>query len=292
MRIYILSTLIFIIIFSGLVQAQITFFGDDVSIKDDYTIDFITVTIEPETREIKISTLSDIINFSYSSNFPATCVVSAQEFSRNIICDTSKASENNRTIKMTFVSKDIEKQDRLFLFKHSLSASEKINTFFFRVFLPEGAALTGNESYMPSYGGTASDGRRIFVYWQKDNIAAGELFSSQIVFESFIRTENNIMIVVIIAIVIVIVLIVFGLRKKISIKMVLPILRPDEKIVMQLIMKHGDGVNQKVIVKESNFSKAKVSKILSALAERGVVRLERVGRSNRIYVVKEFRQKK
>ena len=62
-------------------------------------------------------------------------------------------------------------------------------------------------------------------------------------------------------------------------------------MIFNIIMKSGSGVNQKVIVKESGYSKAKVSKVLSSLRERGLVKLERIGRSNKVYIEKKFERK-
>ena len=73
-------------------------------------------------------------------------------------------------------------------------------------------------------------------------------------------------------------------------KMILPVLKKDEKSVLEGLIKHGSGVNQKIIVKESGYSKAKVSKVLKSLNERGLVKLERTGRSNRIFWGKEVKK--
>lgn len=36
---------------------------------------------------------------------------------------------------------------------------------------------------------------------------------------------------------------------------------------------------------------AKISKVLKSLRERGIIRLERIGRSNKIYLKKNFKKK-
>lgn len=56
-------------------------------------------------------------------------------------------------------------------------------------------------------------------------------------------------------------------------------------------MKHGNGVNQKIIVNDSGYSKAKVSKVLKSLSERGIIRLDRIGRKNKVYIEKNFEKK-
>ncbi|NIO44618.1 MAG: hypothetical protein GTN36_03650 [Candidatus Aenigmarchaeota archaeon] len=76
-----------------------------------------------------------------------------------------------------------------------------------------------------------------------------------------------------------------------SVKLILPVLKKDEKIIFDTVMKHGNGVNQKIIVKDSGYSKAKVSKVLNSLKERGLIKLERIGRKNKVYIEKNFEKK-
>jgi uncharacterized membrane protein len=68
-------------------------------------------------------------------------------------------------------------------------------------------------------------------------------------------------------------------------------LKKDEKIIYDAIIKHGNGVNQKIIVKDSGYSKAKVSKVLNSLKERGLIRLERIGRKNKVYIERNIEKK-
>ena len=62
-------------------------------------------------------------------------------------------------------------------------------------------------------------------------------------------------------------------------------------MIYDTIIKHGNGVNQKIIVNDSGYSKAKVSKVLSSLKERGLVRLERIGRKNKVYIERNIEKK-
>ena len=83
----------------------------------------------------------------------------------------------------------------------------------------------------------------------------------------------------------------FYKKQSLTPNIVLPVLKQDEKKVVEGLVRHGSGVNQKLIVSESGYSKAKVSKVIKSLAERGIVRFERQGRSNRIYWSEEFKKK-
>ncbi|MBU5575196.1 MAG: hypothetical protein QXX01_01835 [Candidatus Aenigmatarchaeota archaeon] len=292
---YLITILLFIFLFSQASFSKIIYFGEESIIYDNLITDNIIMTIEPnETSQVKISFLFDIKNFSYSSNFPASCELSKSADRNLLICDTKLASESNRSLKINFISSNIKKENNIFSFKKEFIVYDTINSFLYKVYLPEGTAIISDrESIIPTYGNIASDGRKIFVYWQKNNLPLGELLSFQIFYESLIKEKTEIpLITIIIATVsILIIILIFRFRKKLGVQIFLPILKSDEKLIMELILKHGDGVNQKVIVRESKFSKAKVSKVLKNLSERGIIRLERIGRSNRIYVVKEFSKK-
>jgi DNA-binding Lrp family transcriptional regulator len=61
------------------------------------------------------------------------------------------------------------------------------------------------------------------------------------------------------------------------------VLNKDEKRIVDILSRHGGKSGQKVLVRESDFSKAKVSRLVKNLKERGVVDIEPIsGRENRI----------
>ncbi len=64
-------------------------------------------------------------------------------------------------------------------------------------------------------------------------------------------------------------------------------LNADERKVLSILAARGGKVLQKHVVRESGFSKAKVSRLLKAMGWRGLVKLEPVsGRENRVLLVK------
>ena len=46
-------------------------------------------------------------------------------------------------------------------------------------------------------------------------------------------------------------------------------------------------MNQRKIVQETNLSKAKVSRVVKSLVERGVIEVERIGRTNKLKILKK-----
>ena len=61
------------------------------------------------------------------------------------------------------------------------------------------------------------------------------------------------------------------------------VLNKDENAIVSILKRHDGKAGQKVIVRESDFSKAKVSRLVSNLKERGVVDTEPIsGRENKV----------
>ena len=58
--------------------------------------------------------------------------------------------------------------------------------------------------------------------------------------------------------------------------------KPEEKKVLEVLAAHGGGYLQKFVVKEAGLSKLKTHRIVSRLAERGVVVVERSGNTNQV----------
>lgn len=58
--------------------------------------------------------------------------------------------------------------------------------------------------------------------------------------------------------------------------------KPEERRVLEVLAAHGGAYLQKLVVKEAGLSKLKTHRIVSRLAERGVVSVERSGNTNQV----------
>ena len=58
--------------------------------------------------------------------------------------------------------------------------------------------------------------------------------------------------------------------------------KAEEKKVLEVLAAHGGGYLQKFVVKESGLSRLKTHRIVSRLAERGVVTVEKSGNTNQV----------
>jgi len=145
----------------------------------------------------------------------------------------------------------------------------------------------------PSGYHVGSDGRKILVSWSFKDKRSGDLIPIRLYYEplspEFI-SEDLVYILIFILILIVIVGTSFIFRK-VSKKseLVLSVLNENERLVVDIIQKEKKKqVDQRRIVNSSGFSKAKVSRIIRNLEERGVVESQRIGRRNKITLKKKF----
>jgi hypothetical protein len=225
------------------------------------------------------------------------CSVQSGMLETSILCNL-KAS--NRTVVVISYDSDkkIIKKDSYFLFEDSFKINSDTDTVSFLIKIPEGTGLKEpiENSYSPAGALIGSDGRRTIINWIKNDLKKGEAFDVSIAYEKIgevVISEFPIQIIWVIALVIIIgfaFFYQFYWRNR-NVNLIIPILKKDEKKIFDIIIKHGSGVNQKIIVNDSGYSKAKVSKVLKSLEERGILRLERIGRKNKVHIEKNFEKK-
>ncbi len=249
---------------------------------DQKDIDFSILVISPENLAI-----DDTENCKISKKVLGTEISCFIPFSANKEINIEYDSEEG------FMSKD-----GYILFSDSYRLSMDVKTLYVIIKLPEGSVLKEpiENSYTPANALKGSDGRRLILNWLKNDLKQEDRFDISIAFEKI--SETNIsslpietLIVIIIGMTIGFIFIYKFYLSKRFLKIVLPILKQDEKKVFDCLIKHGDGVKQKLIVRDSGYSKAKVSKVLKSLSERGIIKLERIGRSNKVYMDKNFKNK-
>lgn len=76
-----------------------------------------------------------------------------------------------------------------------------------------------------------------------------------------------------------------------SIDVIMRILKPEELRVINVIRDAGGMIRQSDITRHTNFSRLKVHRIIARLAERGIIRVERSGKTNNIYLAEWFKSK-
>ncbi len=91
-----------------------------------------------------------------------------------------------------------------------------------------------------------------------------------------------------------ILLLIYALYGKIVKKkeeIILEILTEDEEKVVKVIMEHGGSIRQDKLPELTNFSKPKISRILSSLAERGIIEKKPYKKTQIVYLKRNFRKK-
>lgn len=163
-----------------------------------------------------------------------------------------------------------------------------VGRFFHSVYLPESASLksSSNESFSPKYGSTVSDGKHIIIVWERQDVMEGDDLFFSISYQLPVMASYfyNIVIMIILASVILVSLGFFYLKttRKASVKVIMPVLKGDEKRIVDILMENKGSAKQKLLVRETDFSKAKVSRLVSGLRERDILDVEHTGRTNRI----------
>ena len=278
----------------ALVLAQVQYYGIDATLSDSGRSSVkIALTFQNPVNSFNFSVLGKVENFNATSNAgPISCSVSASGIS-SVGC-TMNLTQDKRTIELYYETNDFVKNlDGKQFFDTDFSINENIVKISASIRLPEGTALVeGNIPNRLSFSQnatTVSDGRRIIVLWSLDNISNTTPLRFQVLYEkvsqsSFLAAWPYIVSGV--AIIVIVVFLAYRYIRKPE-KMVLSVLDEYERKVVGIINSAGGEVNQKKIVQETNLSKAKISRVIKSLVDRGVVEIERMGRTNKIKLLKK-----
>jgi uncharacterized membrane protein len=275
---------------------QLEYYGIESTINDDMsarTIISVKFSGPVNTSEFTLNYMA--YNLTSSSNFDsARCSLADDGGKSRISCELSGITESRNLLTLTFYSKGLISASQG---KYNLSAdygiSTPINESFILIKIPRSSVLSeeiANQSYIPRDGKILSDGKNIMVYWQRENITAEDAmrFSVSYAIPSAGAGFSNIFVVTIAGIVIFsMIAVAIYVRKGEdtgkTAELMASVLNSDEKKVVDILARHGGKSGQKIIVRESDFSKAKVSRLVKNLRERGVVDIEPIsGRENRI----------
>ena len=70
--------------------------------------------------------------------------------------------------------------------------------------------------------------------------------------------------------------------------MVMKTLKPEERMVVDVLKVHGGTYLQKFIRQETGMSRLKTHRVVSTLSERGIVHIQRKGNTNEVSLAKWF----
>lgn len=242
------------------------------------------------TNKISYLIFSDIINLKVKDlTKELDCDIETQEYGSQITC--IPRFKSNYTIHLEFDALDlVSKSANAFRFNLDQSISDPTKELNFQLSLPERAVLVKQTDifipYHPETAKIGSTGRRIILSWDISSPKLGTSYTFSATFEKTPIIKDNYIIYIAIIIVLIIGLIILWKKKRpMKKETVFSILRKDEKRVLDVLIDKKGKCKQREIVRETDFSKAKVSRVIVDLEERGLIKKERVGRTNRIEVL-------
>ncbi len=296
MKAYLLAASIIVFLLAATANAALTSWDAEISVNDDGSTDWV-VNLTYNTTVTK----SDYFVFSTATNIevftdkePVSCDVST-DIGTSIVCDNIAAKEVIYKFHVKGLASNIQ---NLKIFRYAFSVTQSVDRMHVAVKLPLGAALveslklggTGLKPFEPDFGREGSDGRRIFVSWAFDKPVLGQTINVYAIYEVISGIDPFLLFAIILVLVVVAFLltIMFVFRKQ-RIRDILPVLTEGERKVMEILLRDKEA-DQRAIVKETDFSKAKVSRVINDLIERGLVEKTARGRKNIIKLKKEVKR--
>jgi len=274
--------------------AQVQYYGIDATLSDTGRAAIkITLTFQNAITNFSFSVIGRIENFNATSNAGfLNCIVSSSGIS-SVNCAVNLTQEK-RTIEFSYETIDFVKNlDGRSFFDADFSLNEDITRLSAYVRLPEGTALVEgnipNKLSFPENATTLSDGRRIIVLWSLASLPKNDELRFQVLYEKVSQPPFLAVwpyIVAGIVIIAAVVFLVFRYTRKPE-KLILSVLDEYERKVVDIINTAGGETNQRRIVQETNLSKAKISRVIKSLVDRGVVEVERLGRTNKVKLLKK-----
>jgi uncharacterized membrane protein len=290
--------LIAIAIIFGLIHIQgadamgLQYYGLENTINSDMSVrSAVTLKFSEPISHLEYGLAFRAENLSVDSKFTSDCELEPDEKRSVIYCDFVGMSEEDNLLELTFITNDaVKKINGNYQFNINYGISLPIERSFAIIKLPENGVLTrqpANESYYPPNGKIMTDGKHIMVYWQEENLTSGDSlqFSVLFSFPAFLPISGDSFLIAVLTILIIVSMIGIAVyvRRGEKIETVTSVLNEDEKEIVDILKRSGGKALQKILVRESGFSKAKVSRLVKNLKERGVVDIEPVsGRENRI----------
>jgi hypothetical protein len=291
-----IATFLLVFLFTTNAYAQVQYYGIDTVLDEKGRSSVkLTITFERPENSFNFNIFGRIEKFNITSIAgPVSCNVAVSGISY-IACNLSLTAEK-RTVDIFFETNDFVKiLDNKFYFDVDFSLNKNIDQIFASVKLPEGMAIAneaiqGRLSY-PENTTIISDGRHIIVIWKLTSLKSDQPVRLQVLYEQLqiplpfqIRLRYIAVFGVAVAGVLAFLYIHYFRKPE---KLILSVLDEFERKVMDVVVTAGGVVNQKKVVQQTNLSKAKVSRVVKSLVERGLIEVERAGRTNKLKLVKK-----
>jgi uncharacterized membrane protein len=205
-------------------------------------------------------------------------------------------SDGKKNISFNYVSSDFIENENFLL---SFTAPAYVQNLKFTVILPEEATLKKplvedtitSGSVYPKPDSATTDGRSLIFAWEKSNVRAGDGFS---IFVSYgLRKSYGLLmavLVVLMGVLFAAALYVFLKKPKVIQKIVKESdiekhLKEDEEVIVNVLKKRlNQQIEQGTLRIVTGYSKASLSRLLKELEERKVIKKEKRGKKNLIFL--------
>ena len=258
------------------------------------TIDYADLT----TSKISYIALARIGNIYATDEFgPLSCSFSAETYGTVILCTPNSAGLKNYSVDLTFDAYQLSSPSAMTsIISYNYRISDPTNNFRVMLILPEATGIVRNTDFDPLFPfgwSLGSTGRRTTISWDVEKPELGKIYTFTADYEPITHSKFNYNSALVVTIVVLLgLLIFFRFRATSNVRTVLSVLKPDEKNVVDAITQRGKECLQRDIVKATDFSKAKVSRIVADLEVRGIINRTRRGRTNKICIAKHANVKK
>ncbi len=281
--------------------ANLTSYRVDAFVNAEGTVhSVVTLEFDVPVSHLEYKLNFKIFNLIARSSYDLTdCKVLEGQDASTVSCDFIGIPSSN-ILRLDFDSVGVIKQTED---KYQLSIDYRIsiptNKKIISIRLPEGGGLAEtNTSYFPKDGEVFTDGRRIGITWKSENSTeASQFLILYTLPPQFLNGEFIIIIIAVIIAIVVLSLVYFLYLRKAMVfrkaEIFKTVLNQDEKKIVDILMKNQGKVYQKVLVRDTDFSKAKVSRLVKGLKDRGVIDIEPVsGRENRVILKLEEKKER
>ncbi len=226
------------------------------------------------------------------------CQTSNLALGSEIECPTDK--RENFTVNLKYRSQGlVSEQDGVNVFRYRHPVYRPTESYSLEVMLPTGTALLDRENasqqvISPQNYETSSNGRRISVKWDL-NPKLGEALSFFTLYQDFSTEDRSNIDYTFITQILGILLILTAItalllrHKRSDLSETYEDMSDDQKEVLKMIEDNGGEYLQKDLVKELDYSKAKISGVVSDLVDEGVLKKTKEGRSNKLSISRKFR---
>jgi hypothetical protein len=285
---------------SGGAQAGLRYFGVEDSIMPDMSVHHqVKLEFDVPVDGFEYSLDSPIKNLTTKNNFGSSeCTAEPSGTGSVISCIFDGMKPDKSFVTMDFESDGkVMRTGQNYMYGSEYEVPMPVSSLFNLVRLPENgifASQVVNESYSPSDGRVITDGRNIMVYWERQNVTARQSVQVSVSYnlpsseEPFYNFTIGAMVFILLATLFGVAVFFRRTHADGDGEAMRSVLNSNEKAVIDVLVKHGGNAVQKALVRETDFSKAKVSRLVRSLQDRGLIRVEPVsGRENRVMLTLE-----